>query len=210
MDRGGRSRSVRARGRAQATLLAALVLASSPLWAESEAEPLLPLPWPASAPFFQSSLPDALLVRVYANAARDDEFVEIGNPRSEAVDVSGWSLTDGEGTATFPLDSILPAGGRLLVTRNATSYAEDTLEAADFTLGAGDAREMEGDALRLADAGEEVLLIDRSGAVVDVYAWGDSSYVGPGWTGRAAERTGRGEVAVRVRDSGAGWVDRDV
>src|SRR3989441_12017634 len=129
-----------------------LVLASSPLWAESEAEPLLPLSRAASAPFFQAPLSNALLVRVYASTARDDEFVEIGNPRPQSLGVSGWTLTDGEGTARFPLDSILPAGGRLLVTRNATSYSEDTLEAADFTLGAGHARQMEGDVLRLAGA----------------------------------------------------------
>src|SRR5881397_2722379 len=197
MDRGNVHRIVRARGRARAALFAALVLASSPLWAESEAEPLLPRPRPASAPFSDAPQPDALLVRVYANTARDDEFVEIGNPRPESTNVSGWALTDREGTATFPLDSILPAGGRLLVTRNATSYAEDTLEAADFSMWPGDARQMEGDALRLADAGDEVLLIDPSGAVVDAYAWGDSSYAGAGWIGRAAERMGRGEVALR-------------
>jgi len=190
-------------------LLAALVLASSPLWAESEAEPLLPLSRPASAPFFQASLPDALLVRVYANSARDDEFVEIGNPRSQSLDVTGWTLTDGEGTSTFPFDSILPARGRLLVTRNATSYAQDTLHAADFTLGEGDARQMEGNVPRLADAGDEVLLVDRIGTVVDAYVWGDSSYADAGWTGRAAERMSRGEVAVRATDGGGGWLDRD-
>ena len=210
MDRGDVHRIVRARGRARAALFAALVLASSPLWAESEAEPLLPHPRPASAPFSDAPLPDALLLRVYANAARDDEFVEVGNPHPESVDVSGWALTDREGTATFPLDSILPAGGRLVITRNATSYSEDTLEAADFSMGTGDARQMEGDALRLADAGDEVLLIDRSGTLADVYAWGDSSYAGQGWIGRAAERMGRGEIAVRNRDSAGGWVDRDV
>jgi len=200
---------VRALGRARAALLAVLVLASSPLWAESEAEPLLPHSRPASAPFYEDSPPDALLVRVYASAARDDEFVEIGNPRPQSLDVTGWALTDGEGTATFPLDSILPAGGRLLVTRNATIFAEDTLEAADLTLGAGDARQMEGDVLRLADAGDEVVLLDSTGTVVDVYAWGDSSYSDAGWTGRAAERMGRGEVAVRAPDGSGGWIDRD-
>src|SRR2546427_5559668 len=209
MDRGERSRSVRARRRARAALLAALVLASSPLWTESEAGPLLPLSRPASAPFFQASLPGALLVRVYASTARDDEFVEIGNPRPQSLDVSGWTLTDGEGTARFPLDSILPAGGRLVVTRNATSYVEDTLEAADFTLGAGDARQMEGDVLRLADAGDEVVLVDSAGTVVDVYAWGDSSYVDAGWTGRAAERMGRGGIAGRAPDGSGGWIDRN-
>src|SRR2546427_12530186 len=106
---------------------------------------------------------------------------------------------DGEGTAAFPLESILPAGGRLLVTRNATSYAEDTFQAADFTLGAGDARQMEGDVLRRADAGDEVLLVDRIGTVVDADGWGDSSYEEAGWAGRAAERRRRGRSAVRVR-----------
>src|SRR3989454_1832065 len=67
---------------------------------------------------------------------------------------------------------------------------------------------MEGDVLRLADAGDEVVLVDSAGTVVDVYAWGDSSYVDAGWTGRAAERMGRGEIAVRARDSG-GWIDGD-
>ncbi len=190
-------------------MLAVLVLASSPLWAESEAEPLLLQSRPASAPFYKDSPPDALLVRVYASTARDDEFVEIGNPRPQLLDVTGWTLTDGEGTATFPLDSILPAGGRLLVTRNATIFAEDTLEAADFTLGAGDARQMEGDVLRLADAGDEVVLLDPSRTVVDAYVWGDSSYSDAGWTGRAAERTGRGEVAARATDGSGGWIDRD-
>src|SRR2546428_192736 len=209
MDRGERSRSVRARIRARAALLAALVLASSPLWTESEAGPLLPLSRPASAPFFQASLPGALLVRVYASTARDDEFVEIGNPRPQSLDVSGWTITDGEGTASFPVDSTLPAGGRLVVTRNATSYEEDTLEAADFTLGAGDARQMEGDVLRLADAGDEVVLLDSAGTVVDVYAWGDSSDGEAGWRGRAAERMGRGESAVRATDGNGGWIDRD-
>src|SRR5713226_3453982 len=68
---------------------------------------------------------------------------------------------------------------------------------------------MEGDALRLADAGDEVLLIDQGGTVVDLYAWGDSSYAGLGWIGRSAERMGRGEIAVRGRDGAGGWVDRD-
>src|SRR5437899_6360803 len=209
MDRVERSRSVRAQGRARAAWLAALLLASSPLRAESEADHLRPLSRPASAPFFQASPPDALLVRVYASTARDDEFVEIGNPRPQSLDRSGWTSTDGEGTARCLVESILLAGGRLLVTRNAKSYVEDTLEAADFTLGAGDARQMEGEVLRLADAGDEVVLLDSAGTVVDVYAWGDSSYVDAGWTGRAAERMGRGEIAVRAPDGNGGWIDRD-
>ncbi len=200
---------MRALGPALAAILAALVLATSPLWAGRAAEVLPPPPRPAPALFSAEAVADVLLVRVYANAARDDEFVEIGNPRPEPVDVSGWTLTDREATATFPLDSILPPGGRLVVTRNATSYSEDTLSAADFMFEAGAARRMEGGVLRLADAGDEVLLLDPNRTIVDVYAWGSSSYDGPGWMGRPAERMGRGEIAVRTTDPRGGWIDRD-
>ena len=198
---------MRASGPALAALLAALVLAPSSLPAGREADVLPPRPAPA---FFSAADPDhLLLVRVYANAARDDEFVEIGNPRPEPIDMSGWSLTDGEATATFPLDSILPGGGRLLVARNATSYAEDTLMVADFAFEAGAARRMEGQVPRLADAGDEVLLRDPNGRLVDVYAWGSSSYEGLGWVGRPAERMGRGEIAVRRSGAYETWIDRD-
>jgi len=198
---------VRASGPALAALLAALVLAPSSLPAGREADVLPPRPAPA---FFSAADPDhILLVRVYANAARDDEFVEIGNPRPEPVDMSGWSITDGEATAIFPLDAILPGGGRLLVARNATSYAEDTLMVADFAFEAGAARRMEGQVPRLADAGDEVLLRDPNGRLVDVYAWGSSSYEGLGWVGRPAERMGRGEIAVRRSGAYETWIDRD-
>ena len=198
---------MRASGPALAALLAALVLAPSSLPAGREADALPPRPAPA---FFSAADPDhLLLVRVYANAARDDEFVEIGNPRPEPVDMSGWSITDGEATAIFPLDAILPGGGRLLVARNATSYAEDTLMVADFAFEAGAARRMEGQVPRLADAGDEVLLRDPNGTLVDVYAWGSSSYDGLGWVGRPAERMGRGEIAVRRSDARETWIDRD-
>ncbi|MGQ0798066.1 MAG: phospholipase D-like domain-containing protein, partial [Methanobacteriota archaeon] len=46
------------------------------------------------------------------------------------------------------------------------------------------------------------LLVDASGAVADVYVYGDSSYAGPGWAGPAAPPTGRGEVAIRAAVEG--------
>jgi phosphatidylserine/phosphatidylglycerophosphate/cardiolipin synthase-like enzyme len=147
---------------------------------------------------------------VYASAARDDEFVELGNPGDLPIDLARWAVTDREATARFPVDSILPARGRVLIAQNGTSYAEDVFAIADFALSGGDGRRMEGGALRLADAGDEVVLLDPSGSAVDVVAWGDSSYTGVGWTGRPAERMGRGEIAVRLRDPGGAWIDRDV
>lgn len=196
--------------RAALTVLAILATSASLPPTARGTDDVGPFP-PSPAVSFSGSEPGTVLItRVYANAARDDEFVELGNPGFDPIDLAGWSLTDGEATATFPFDATLPGGGQILVTRNATSYAEDTLAAADFAFEEGDARRMEGGVLRLADAGDEVLLLDSAQTVVDVYAWGDSTYEGSGWTGRAADRMGRGEIAVRLRNEMGAWVDRDI
>lgn len=190
-----------------AVALATLLFAACSLSAARESDTLPPPPL-AAAPFSAPAGP-VLLSRVYANAARDDEFVEIVNLGEAPIELAGWALTDREATATFPLDSTLSAGARIVVTRNATSYAEDTLSVADFAFETGDVRRMGGGIPRLADAGDEVLLLDPSSTVVDAYVWGDSSDGGPGWTGPSAVREGRGEIAVRRIDGIGGWSDTD-
>ena len=196
-------------GRAAATaLLVAVVLASSLLPPDRGADGPIPPPPPA-VPFFREAAEvPALIARVYANAARDDEFVEIAATRGVTLDLAGWSLTDQEDRAVFPPGTRLPPGGRLVVTRNTTSYREDERRDADFTYDRGDGPRMEGGVLRLADAGDEVLLCDSAGTVVDAYAYGTSDYAGAGWTGRAADAPGRGEIATRAV-SRAGWEDHD-
>ncbi len=191
---------------AHAVLLATILLAAGLLPLCRGADGAIPPPPPAA--FLSGSEGSILIVRVYANAARDDEFIELANPGMTDRDLAGWTLTDLEDRAVFPADTILPAGARLLATRNATSYAEDERRNADFTYDRGEARHMEGGILRLADAGDEVLLLDASGQVVDALVYGTSTYAGPGWTGRAARDPGRGEIATRGSTS-EGWEDHD-
>ena len=184
------------RGRLLATVLLAAALLGSVLLPGPAAGGGLP-PAPPAAPTFSPD-PGVLLVRVCPHPARDDEFIELGNAGDVAIDLSGWSLTDREAIAVFPAATGLPPGGRLVATRNATSYAEDVRSPADLTYDRGDARRMEGDALRLADTGDEVLLLDAGGAVVDAYVYGTSSYAGSGWTGPPADAPARGEIATRL------------
>ncbi len=193
-------------GRLPATILLAALLVASPLLTGPAADGAVPPP-PPPAPSFS---PDAavLLVRVYPYAARDDEFVEMENRGDAAIDLAGWCLTDREATATFPLGTVLQPGARLVATRNSTSYAEDVRRPADFTYDRGDGPRMEGGALRLADTGDEVLLLDAIGNPVDAYVYGASSYVGAGWDGIPAAAPGRGAIATRVADA-AGWQDTD-
>ena len=192
-----------------AAILLGWLLVSAPLLHAAGGPNALGTPPPsAAAPFSGTEdRAEVLISRVYASAARDDEFVELENVHAAPVDLSGWSLSDGEANVSFPLDVVVPPGGRIVVTRNSTSYAEDVLAPADFTWERGDARRMEGGVLRLADAGDEVLLADEQGGLVDALAYGDSLYSGPGWEGPAARGTGRGELAVRARDSSGFLVD---
>ena len=199
---------MRNRGRILTALIGVLVLGSSPLLAVREADATdAPPPRPAPA-LFPAENSTIVLTRVYANAARDDEFVELGNRELASVDLHGWSLSDGESTAAFPLDAVVPGRGRLLITRNSTSFSEDTLGSADFTFERGEALRMEGAVLRLANTGDEIRLLDPDGAVVDAYVWGNSPDAGLGWIGPPAGAVGRGEIAVRNSD-GEGWMDSD-
>lgn len=195
-------------GRVAATILfVAILLASTSLHPDRGACGALP-PAPTAAHLFPRAIAAALIVRVYPNAARDNEFIEIANPGTTDVALAGWSLTDLEESATFPAGSWLPARGRLVATRNATSYAEDERRPADFTFDRGDAARMEGGVLRLADTGDEILLRDAGGDIVDALVYGASTYAGPGWSGACVPAPGRGEIAARLPE-GDGWRDSD-
>lgn len=194
-------------GPAAAFGLVLILLASGSLLPDRG--PLAFPPPPAAVPLFPSETGEGvLLTRVYPNAARDDEFVELTNTGTDPADLSGWSLSDLEAVASFPNGTALGPAGRLAVTRNASSYAEDLRRPADFTYDAGDAPRMAGGILRLADAGDEVILFDAAGRVVDAYVYGGSTYAGPGWQGAAAKAPTRGEVATRMR-SADGRMDHD-
>ena len=191
--------------RGAAILLVALLLTSPSLLPGRDAAADVPPP-PLAAPLFPAAKEGGvLLTRVYPNAARGDEFIEITNRGTVGVDLSGWSLTDREDVATFPRGTRLGPSGRLVAARNATSYARDLRRPANFTYDQGDAPRMPGGILRLADAGDEVLLVDDVGVVRDAYVYGASTYAGHGWMGRPAAAPTRGVVATRLLSADGAW-----
>ena len=52
---------------------------------------------------------------------QDEEFIELTNPNSIAVDISGWQLTGGV-QHTFAPGTVIPAGGSLYVSPNVTAF----------------------------------------------------------------------------------------
>ncbi len=50
-----------------------------------------------------------------------DDFLELTNTGTSAIDVSGWSFTAGV-TGVLPAGSVIPAGGRYVVAKDAAQF----------------------------------------------------------------------------------------
>ena len=86
----------------------------------------------------------------------DTEWIELHNPMVLDLDVSGWTL-GGAVDWTFPEGTRIPAGGFVVV-------AEDPARLGVPALGPWEGR--------LADEGERIELVSRSGRVIDTLEYG--------------------------------------
>ena len=121
------------------------------------------------------------------------EWVELYNPTTADVDLSGWYVGDvgpggeyGSGLYRFPAGSTLVAEGVILVAQQAADvpftpdyevlidpHRDDPAVPNLLPAGAWD-----GFGLALGNGGDEVLLLGADGAPVDVVTWGDGAYPG--------------------------------
>jgi hypothetical protein len=109
------------------------------------------------------------------------EFVELHNPATQAVDLSGWSFQDGIGYEFAP-GVVIPGGGFVVVCRNRIGVSRRFGIPIDRLLG---------DYLGSLDsAGERLELVDATGRTIDAVEYDDQ----PPWdsaasgTGRSLER----------------------
>lgn len=182
-------------------------------WDWNVSHPLyLPLVWHNwTAPGPPAGYPVISEVLYNPSGASDSgEWVEIFNPTARAVDLSGWYLGDvgpagefGSGLYTFPAGTTLPAGGVILIARQAEDMIGFT---PSFELlmdpGRDDpqvpnmapAGSWAGFGFALGNAGDEVLLLDATATPIDALVYGAGSYPGviphPGVSaaGRSLER----------------------
>lgn len=84
----------------------------------------------------------------------DDEWIELKNNTSQPLDLSGWRLATNDGTPDIFLSGIVPAGGYFLLERTDDNSVA-SISANQIYTGA------------LSNGGEELVLYDNSGNIID-------------------------------------------
>ena len=97
-----------------------------------------------------------------ASGNQDEEYIELTNPNSYAVDISGWQITGGI-EHTFLPGTVLVAGGRLYVSPNVKAFRSRTVSPKG-----GEGRFVQGNCKdHLSNWGETLSLTDAGGRIVD-------------------------------------------
>ncbi len=120
------------------------------------------------------------------------EWIELYNPASSDVDISGWILTDNphfnttryEGYWVFPSDTKIPAGGYILIVHDATYKGQFNKlfpgVTPDFDTNTSNSIpdvSVEGN-LQLANTGDDIHLFDSSKNEIDVMWYGNGGDMG--------------------------------
>jgi cardiolipin synthase len=114
-----------------------------------------------------------------------DEAFRLMNVSASPVDLTGWTATDEEGTVT--LAGTLDAGQSIWIARQADGFEAEFGFSPGYEYGADTDPTvpdlaLTGD-LTLANEGDQLILKDGAGAVVDSVVYEDASAAGAGWTG---------------------------
>ncbi len=129
-----------------------------------------------------------------SGAADDYEFIELMNPTGAPIDIGNYSLgdavnpTDFEDVRRFPPGTVIPPGGTIVVSTAATAFFTEYSMNPDFEIVSTDTAVPDliddpawgnpAALLQLANGGDEVILRDPSGQVVDAIAYGTGNFPG--------------------------------
>lgn len=128
-----------------------------------------------------------LITEVYYNtkiSQEPDEFIEIYNSTPYLINLSGYKLSDTEGTHTFPTGSVLPAYATITIAKKGIQSYQTLgnryldFEWNDTDPNIPDVPKTAGLPIVLANPGDEVILIDNLNIVIDVVTYETGSYTG--------------------------------
>ncbi len=147
----------------------------------------------------------------YLKGDTDGEFIRIHNPTGSSINIGGWQITDygeREGVITFPEWANISAGDSLYLAYNATAFYDEMFQEADFEYGVDsdstpNMTKMDKQ-LKLANTGDEVILKNNEGEIIDVVIYGNSIYAGAGWTDAPVKDVAEGVILERDRNETSG------
>lgn len=153
-------------------------------------------------------LGNALLINAvhYYAYETNDEAVQLINVGDETIDLNGWKLRNGSGTAlTFPSGTTMAAGATMWVTKDGAAFARQFGFSADRDMTA-----LSGSWPLLANDGGSVTLVDPGNQPVDVIVYGNGDTAITGWSGaavmpyRGSSFAIAGQILYRMLDQHSG------
>ena len=116
----------------------------------------------------------------------DDEAFQLTVVASTPVDLRGWTVSDGEATAVFPT-AILQPGARIWVARSAQAFRAQFGLRPDWEFVDTDpfVPDLGGGVPQFRNAGDELVLRDGTGALVDAVVYNGGDLATAGWRGGA-------------------------
>ena len=127
----------------------------------------------AAAPCVQGAVVINEIMYHPSSENTDEEFIELYNSGSAAVDITGWKFTSGV-NFTLPAGSVIPAGGYLVVAANAGAFQAKYPGVTNFVAGWTGV---------LSNSGNKITLEDPAGLAINEVSYTDD-----------------GDWAVRIRD----------
>ena len=136
-----------------------------------------------------------------------DEAVRLFNPAAAPVDLTGWQLSDGTTEATLPAGQIIAPGEAIWLSGDALAFRTQFGRDADAVLDQWPG---------FANAGDEVILLDGTGTLVDAVVYENGSLNQAGWTGPTVHPylvsglfAEEGQILFRQRDQASGTILAD-
>lgn len=193
--------------------------------ATTAAEPVTADNTASAVTLVQGSGPVALLIDAVLYDGQEnelDEAVHLRNVGETVANIGGWQLNDGETrTAVIPAGALLLPGQAVWLTKDGSAFLRQFGFPPDFEA-AGPLTDsvpnLSGSWPTLANTGDQVMLLDETGALVDclVYGAGAPADCSPGWSGAAVQPyqvsnlfAQEGQILYRMRDQATGQVVAD-
>lgn len=127
------------------------------------------------------------------------EAVRLQNINVLPASLAGWVLSDGEGSVTFPAGATLDPGQSIWIANAAPAFSSEFGFLPDFEYGGNfdvTVPDLSGTAPSMANGGDQVLVKNDSGLVVDAVVYGSALLGAPAWSGTAVQPYDSGNTSI--------------